>query len=40
MSSNLKFESHNLPDNSEPKGKVKLTDLLSRLNEEKKKRKK
>ena len=37
MSTNLKFESHNLPDNSEPKGKVKLTDLLSRLNEEKKK---
>tara|TARA_Y100000817_G_C16577324_1_gene420310 strand:- start:128 stop:316 length:189 start_codon:yes stop_codon:yes gene_type:complete len=37
MSSEVKFEKHDLPDDSEYKGKVKLTDLLSRLNQEKKK---
>jgi|TARA_B110001452_G_C15045997_1_gene365254 hypothetical protein len=37
MSSDLKFENHNLPEESTSKGKVKLTDLLSRLNDEKKK---
>ena len=39
MGSEIKFANHNLPeekkDNS--KGRVKLTDLVSRLNEEKKK---
>jgi len=37
MSSEIKFESHNSPEENSTKSKVKLTDLLSRLNEEKKK---
>ena len=37
MSSEVKFEKHDLPDHNDYKSKVKLTDLLSRLNEEKKK---
>lgn len=37
MSSDLKFENHILPEENTAKGKVRLTDLLSRLNEEKKK---
>ena len=37
MSSEVKFENHDLPDHNDYKSKVKLTDLLSRLNEEKKK---
>jgi hypothetical protein len=37
MNSEVKFESHNQPAENISKGKVKLTDLLSRLNEEKKK---
>ena len=37
MSSEIKFENHSIPNESiEKKGKVKLTDLLSRLNSEKK----
>ncbi len=37
MSSQIKFEKHNISEGSiEDKSKVKLTDLLSRLNEEKK----
>ena len=36
MSSDLKFENHSLPDEKSSNQKVKLTDLLSRLNEEKK----
>jgi len=37
MSSQIKFENHSLPEENSVKSKVKLTDLLSRLNEEKKK---
>ena len=37
MSSEIKFKDHNLPDENSGQGKVKLTDLLSRLNDEKKK---
>lgn len=37
MSSDVKFKFHNSDEEGLPKGKVKLTDLLSRLNEEKKK---
>ena len=37
MSSEIKFENHNLPEENSVKSTVKLTDLLSRLNEEKKK---
>ena len=37
MSSEIKFENHTIPRESSSKGKVKLTDLLSRLNDEKKK---
>ena len=40
MSSELKFENHSEPNEKSKISKVKLTDLLSRLNEEKKKRKK
>ena len=40
MSSELKFENHNIPEEAKHKGKVKLTDLLIRINLEKKKRKK
>mgnify|MGYP005756331315 FL=1 len=38
MSSEIKFKNHSLPEdkNSFNKGRVKLTDLVSRLNEEKK----
>ena len=39
MSSHIKFESHKLPDENQKKGRVKLTDLVSRLNEEKKREK-
>ncbi len=37
MSSELKFESHSKQAEKFDKGKVKLTDLISRLNDEKKK---
>ena len=37
MSSQLKFENHVIPEVNSPKNKVKLTDLLARLNSEKKK---
>ncbi len=36
MSSEIKFESHSQSEEISDKGKVRLTDLLSRLNEEKK----
>ena len=39
MSSEIKFENHSIPEGKiEKKGKVKLTDLLSRMNVEKKKK--
>ena len=37
MSTEFKFQNHKPPEGITIKGKVKLTDLLSRLNEEKKK---
>jgi hypothetical protein len=37
MSSELKFENHKIPEEKSPVNKVKLTDLLSRMNAEKKK---
>ena len=37
MSSEVKFERHNLPEEGHQKGKVKLTDLLSKLKLEKEK---
>jgi hypothetical protein len=37
MSSEIKFENHNISEENSVKSKVKLTDLLSRLNEEKRK---
>ena len=38
MSSEIKFENHSLPEGKHSnKKRVKLTDLVSRLNEEKKK---
>jgi|TARA_B110000444_G_C18356093_1_gene373916 hypothetical protein len=37
MSTEIKFENHIKPEENSIKSKVKLTDLLSRLNEEKKK---
>ena len=37
MSSEIKFENHNILEENSVKSKVKLTDLLSRLNEEKRK---
>ena len=40
MSSEIKFEKHNHSEEVSTTSKVKLTDLLSRLNQEKKKRKK
>ena len=40
MSSEMKFKDHNSPGENVSQGKVKLTDLLTRLNTEKKKRKK
>ena len=40
MSSEMKFKKHSLPeDKINSKGRVKLTDLVSRLNEEKKREK-
>ena len=36
MSSEIKFESHSQSEEISEKSKVRLTDLLSRLNEEKK----
>jgi hypothetical protein len=40
MSSEIKFKSHSLPEEKiNSKGRVKLTDLVSRLNEEKKREK-
>ena len=36
----MRFQSHNLPEGSSNKNRVKMTDLLSRLNEEKKKERK
>ena len=42
MSSEIKFKNHSLPDeiHESKKGRVKLTDLVSRLKEEKKKERK
>ena len=37
MISEIKFENHNISEENSVKSKVKLTDLLSRLNEEKRK---
>tara|TARA_B100000579_G_scaffold242268_1_gene198645 strand:+ start:459 stop:647 length:189 start_codon:yes stop_codon:yes gene_type:complete len=37
MSSELKFKNHDMPEEIHEKSKVKLTDLLSRLNKEKQK---
>ena len=37
MSSHIKFENHKLPDDDQKKGRVKLTDLVSRMNEDRKK---
>ena len=37
MSSEIKFENHNSQEENSSKTRVKLTDLLYRLNEEKKK---
>ena len=37
MSSEIKFENHNKSEENSVKSTVRLTDLLSRLNEEKKK---
>jgi hypothetical protein len=37
MSSEIKFENHSAPNGTTVKSKVKLTDLLARLNKEKKK---
>ena len=39
MSSEMKFKKHSLPEEKINKGRVKLTDLVSRLNEEKKREK-
>jgi len=39
MSSQIKFENHKLPGEQRKTGRVKLTDLVSRLNEEKKREK-
>ena len=39
MSSEMKFKNHSLPEEKTNKGRVKLTDLVSRLNEEKKREK-
>ena len=40
MSSEVKFKNHSFPDESEKKGKVKLTDLIFRLEQEKKRERK
>ena len=37
MNSQIKFQNYNLPDENPNKGKVKLTDLLMRLEAQKKK---
>ena len=37
MSTEIKFENHNSQEENSSKSRVKLTDLLYRLNEEKKK---
>ena len=37
MSSQMKFKNHSLPEGNHKKGWVKLTDLVSRLNEDRKK---
>tara|TARA_Y100000996_G_C22452891_1_gene614599 strand:+ start:529 stop:717 length:189 start_codon:yes stop_codon:yes gene_type:complete len=37
MSSELKFKNHEMPEGIHEKSKVRLTDLLSRLNKEKQK---
>ena len=39
MSSEIKFENHKIPQEKYTTGRVKLTDLVSRLNEEKKREK-
>ena len=39
MNSEIKFENHKMPEEIKNTGKVKLTDLVSRLNEEKKREK-
>ena len=39
MSSEIKFENHKIPEEKNTTGRVKLTDLVSRLNEEKKREK-
>jgi hypothetical protein len=40
MSSEMKFKDHNSPEENAYRGKVKLTDLITRLNEEKKRERK
>ena len=40
MSAEYKFENHQSTENSQDKSRVKLTDLLSRLNQEKKRERK
>ena len=40
MSSQMKFQNYNSPDENPNKGRVKLTDLLMRLEAEKKKERK
>ena len=37
MSSEIKFKNHSLPEGNHKKGRVKLTDLVSRMNEDRKK---
>ena len=39
MSSEIKFENHKIPQEKYTTGRVKLTDLVSRLNQEKKREK-
>ena len=39
MSSEIKFENHKTPQEKYTTGRVKLTDLVSRMNEEKKREK-
>ncbi len=39
MSSEIRFENHKHPEVKKSSGRVKLTDLVSRLNEEKKREK-
>ena len=40
MSSEVKFKEHMMPEENPQKGKVNVTSLVNRLNQEKKKRKK